>query len=147
MLKGIPSIISSDLLKALADMGHGDYLVIADDFYPSVSKTPNGVVVAAKGNSATEILDAILTLLPLDADYCAYPVEYMVPDHDANIRIDPPQIWADTIEIAHRHGLAKEQVGTIERTKFYEKAKGAFLTIATSEDQPYGCLIVQKGVK
>lgn len=32
MLKGIPERIGSDLLKAMADMGHGDLLVIADDF-------------------------------------------------------------------------------------------------------------------
>ena len=32
MLKGIPEIIGSDLLKALADMGHGDILVVADHF-------------------------------------------------------------------------------------------------------------------
>ena len=37
MLKGIPEIIGSDLLKAMADMGHGDLLVIADDFYPPFS--------------------------------------------------------------------------------------------------------------
>ena len=29
MLKGIPTRIGSDLLKALADMGHGDLIVIA----------------------------------------------------------------------------------------------------------------------
>lgn len=38
MLKGIPEIIGSDLLKALADMGHGDILVVADHFYPPYSK-------------------------------------------------------------------------------------------------------------
>ena len=32
MLKGIPSNVSSALLKALADMGHGDTIVIADHF-------------------------------------------------------------------------------------------------------------------
>ena len=38
MLKGIPEIIGSDLLKALADMGHGDILVIADHFLSAVFK-------------------------------------------------------------------------------------------------------------
>ena len=33
MLRGIPDIIGSDLLKALADTGHGDLIVIADHFY------------------------------------------------------------------------------------------------------------------
>lgn len=49
MLKGIPEIIGSDLLKALADMGHGDILVIADHFYPPYSKSPNAVSIQAKG--------------------------------------------------------------------------------------------------
>ena len=30
MLKGIPPIISPELLKILAEMGHGDELVISD---------------------------------------------------------------------------------------------------------------------
>ena len=37
MLKGIPSNVSSALLKALADMGHGDTIVIADHFYPAAT--------------------------------------------------------------------------------------------------------------
>lgn len=32
MLRGIPANISPELLKALADMGHGDLIVIADNF-------------------------------------------------------------------------------------------------------------------
>ena len=52
MLKGIPEIIGSDLLKALADMGHGDILVVADHFYPPYSKSPNAVSIQAKGNTA-----------------------------------------------------------------------------------------------
>ena len=82
MLKGIPEIIGSDLLKALADMGHGDILVVADHFYPPYSKSPNAVSIQAKGNTAPEMIDAILKLMPLDTEYCATPLEYMVPDAD-----------------------------------------------------------------
>lgn len=53
MLKGIPEIIGSDLLKALADMGHGDILVVADHFYPPYSKSPNAVSIQAKGQHST----------------------------------------------------------------------------------------------
>ena len=35
MLKGIPSIISPDLLKILMEMGHGDELVIGDGNFPA----------------------------------------------------------------------------------------------------------------
>lgn len=42
MLKGIPSNVSSALLKALADMGHGDTIVIANHFYPAARWVPEG---------------------------------------------------------------------------------------------------------
>ena len=146
MLKGIPTEIGSDLLKALADMGHGDLIIIADDFYPPKSKTPNGVSIQAKGNSAAEMIDAILKLMPLDTDYCEHPVEYMVPDKDANVEMDRPKVWDDAIEAVKRNGYDAKIVGEIERSKFYEKAGKAFVTVCTSERQPYGCFIMQKGV-
>lgn len=146
MLKGIPERIGSDLLKALADMGHGDLIVIADDFYPPISKTPGGISIQAKGNGAAEMIDAILKLMPLDTDYCAHPVQYMVPDQDAGITMDRPKVWDDVIKAVESNGFSAGCVGEIERSKFYEKAGGAFVTVCTSERQPYGCFILQKGV-
>ena len=138
--------MSSDLLKALADMGHGDLVVIADHFYPPYTKTPNGVMVDAKGCSAAEIIDSILQLMPLEVDFTAHPVEYMVPDPDSGIVIEKQKVWDDAIAAVEKNGYKAEQVGTIERTKFYEKAGKAYLTVCTSETQPYGCFIMQKGV-
>ena len=37
MLKGIPSILSPDLLKILMEMGHGDEIVISDGNFPAAS--------------------------------------------------------------------------------------------------------------
>ena len=116
MLKGIPTRIGSDLLKALADMGHGDLIIIADDFYPPVTKTPGGISIQAKGNTAAEMIDAILQLMPLDADYCEHPVEYMVPDKDAGITIERPKVWDDAIAAVEKNGYSVKQVGEIERT-------------------------------
>ena len=42
MLKGIPSILSPELLTVLAKMGHGDELVLADANFPSASVCKNG---------------------------------------------------------------------------------------------------------
>lgn len=146
MLKGIPTRISSDLLKALADMGHGDIIVVADDFYPPISKTPNGISLQAKGNTVPEMIEAILQLMPLDTDYCEHPVMYMIPDADSGIVIDRPKVWDDTINVVEKCGFDRKCVGTIERMKFYEAAGKAFVTVCTSERQPYGCVILQKGV-
>ncbi len=146
MLKGIPARIGSDLLKALADMGHGDLLIVADDFYPPITKTPGGISIQAKGNGAAEMIDAILQLMPLDADYCLHPADYMVPDKEAHITMDRPKVWDDVIATVVKNGYDVKCVGEIERSKFYEKAGKAYLTVCTSERQPYGCFILQKGV-
>ena len=131
MLRGIPDIIGSDLLKALADTGHGDLIVIADHFYPPITKSPNAISIQAKGNGAAEMVDAILKLVPLDVDYCEHPIMYMIPDADSGVVLKENKA---------------ECVGEIERTKFYEKAANAYITVCTSEKLPYGCIILQKGV-
>ena len=146
MLKGIPDIIGSDLLKALADTGHGDLIVIADHFYPHVTKCPNGVSIQAKGVGAVEMLDAILQLVPLDVEYEARPIQYIVPDADSGIVLGINPVWDAIRETVTKHGYDVNCIGTIERTKFYEKAMKAYITISTSESQPYGCIILQKGV-
>ncbi len=146
MLRGIPDIIGSDLLKALADTGHGDLIVIADHFYPPVTKTPNGISIQAKGTGAAQMVDAILQLVPLDTDYCEHPIEYMVPDADSGITLDRSAVWEDTIAAVVKNGYDAKCVGEIERTRFYEKAARAYVTVCTSERLPYGCIILQKGV-
>ena len=146
MLRGIPDRIGSDLLKALADMGHGDLIVIADHFYPPITKTPNGISIQAKGNSAAEMVDAILKLMPLDVEYVEHPVEYMIPDADSGIVMEGSPVWDATIQAVVDNGYQASSVGTIERTKFYEKAAAAYVTVCTSECKPYGCIIMQKGV-
>ena len=35
MLKGIPSIISPELLKVLCEMGHGDEIILSDAHFPA----------------------------------------------------------------------------------------------------------------
>ena len=147
MLIGIPDIIGSDLLKALADTGHGDLIVIADHFYPHVTKCPNGVSIQAKGVGSVEMLDAILQLVPLDVEYEKQPIQYIVPDEGSGIVVETNPVWDDVREVVRSHGYDPACIGTLERMKFYEKAGRASVTICTSETQPYGCIILQKGVK
>lgn len=147
MLKGIPRQISPALLKALADMGHGDIIVIADDFYPSVSMGKEGVVIDADGISGPDMLDAILTLMPLDTDYAEHPVMIMDMMEHLKGKMDRPKVWDEFIEVVKKHEAKGEAcVGYIERMAFYEKAKKAFVTVSTGERQPYGCVMLQKGV-
>ena len=135
MLRGIPEIIGSDLLKALADTGHGDLIVIADHFYPPITKSPNAVSI-----------QAILKLVPLDVEYEKYPIQYMVPDKDSGVVLESSPVWDGVKEAVKNNGYDVSCVGEIERTKFYEKAGRAYVTVCTSETKPYGCIILQKGV-
>lgn len=147
MLRGIPENISPELLKALADMGHGDRIVIADNFYPAVSRAKDGITINCKGNTAAEMVESILKLMPLDVDYCEYPVEIMKPDPGFEHTLpERPKVWDDVIE-AVKKNEPKDCVGYIGRSDFYEKASRAFVTVSTSETGTYGCIIMQKGVK
>ncbi len=74
MLKGIPGIISPELLKILHEMGHGDDLVIGDSNFPAASNAKR--LVRADGHGVPEMLDAILSLFPLDT-FVAEPVSLM----------------------------------------------------------------------
>ena len=85
MLKGIPKILSPELLKVLCEMGHGDRIVIADGNFPSESVGKNAKVVRMDGHGTCELLEAILQLFPLDT-YVDHPVQLMqvVPGDNGN---------------------------------------------------------------
>lgn len=148
MLKGIPSVISPDLLKALAEMGHGDIIVVADDFYPSKTMGKEGQVIYADGISGSDMVDAILQLMPLDTEYCEHPVMIMDIQESMKGKIDRPTVWDDFIEAVKKNEPKGEDcIGFIERMSFYEVAKKAAVTVSTGEQRPYGCIMLQKGVK
>ena len=141
MLKGIPAIISPELLKVLSEMGHGDEIVIADGNFPaaSVAKTNNNILLRADGHGVVELLKAILVVMPLDTYTTPVHIMEKVPG-------DPvaTPIW-DEFQNAIKEHTDKE-MGTIERFAFYERAKTAYAVISTSEKALYGNIILKKGV-
>ena len=74
MLKGIPEIITPELLRVLAEMGHTDELTIGDGNFPG--HTYGKRVIRMDGHGVPEILDAILKLFPLDT-YVDHPCTLM----------------------------------------------------------------------
>ena len=139
MLKGIPSILSHELLKVLDEMGHSDEIVIADGNFPGASHAQR--LIRLDGHNVPEILDAILQLFPLDR-YVPAPVALMEV-----VKGDPvvPVIWDDYKKIiaAHEDDI---QIENIERFAFYERAKKAYAVITTSEKALYANIILKKGV-
>lgn len=148
MLRGIPDCLSPELLKVLAEMGHGDTIVIGDAFYPSASlaKKAGGVLVRADAVRATEILDAILQFFPLD-ESIEHPVMIMdLQDCDRG-KVETP-IWDEYKGIVRKWDKRGDDcVGMIERFDFYKAAETAYATVATGEKALYGCVILQKGCK
>ena len=143
MLKNIPSILSPELLKALCEMGHGDELVIADGNFPSHSVGKDAVVIRADGHGVPEILDAVLQLIPLDR-YVEKPVALMevVPGDTC----PTPPIWQTYKDLLHKHEPEHCDIDMTERFAFYERAKKAYLIIATGETAIYANILLKKGV-
>ena len=142
MLKGIPPILSPEFLKVLAEMGHGDEIVLADGNFPAESMGKNAIVIRADGHTVPEILDAVLTLLPLDK-YVEQPAALMevVPG-------DPvvPTIWEEYRTLLEKHGENPQAVEMMERFAFYERAKKAYAIVATGETAIYANILLKKGV-
>ncbi|MGN1420609.1 MAG: RbsD/FucU family protein [Eubacterium sp.] len=142
MLKGIPSILSPELLCALDQMGHGDELVIADGNFPCHSVGKNSIVIHADGHGVPEILDAVLQVLPLDT-YTEKPVGLMEVVKGDNVKTP---IWDTYNELLQKHEPSHHDIEYIERFAFYERAKEAYLIISTSEQALYANILLKKGV-
>lgn len=143
MLKGIPKILSPQLLKVLCEMGHSDTIVIADGNFPAESIGKDAVVIRMDGHGTCEILEAILQLFPLDT-YVEKPFHLMQV-----MKGDPVEtpIWNRYREIVNAADPRGEAViGEIERFAFYEKARSAYAVIATGEEALYANIMLQKGV-
>lgn len=143
MLKGIPAILSPELLKTLCEMGHSDRLVISDGNFPAESMGKNCKVIRMDGHGVPELLEAILKVFPLDT-YADKPVSLMekVPGDT----VETP-IWEEFAKIIERNdNRGREIIGNIERFAFYEEAKTSYLIIATSEKALYANIMLQKGV-
>lgn len=145
MLKGIPEILSPELLKVLAEMGHGDTLVIGDCNFPaaSVAAAEDHVNIRCDGLRATDVMDAILQLMPLDS-FVEKPVTIMdKPESDKDL---PTPVWDEFTAIVEKNdSRGKDAVGFTDRFSFYEKAKKAYAVVSTTEKAFYACVILQKG--
>ncbi len=140
MLRNIPPILSPDLLHSLRAMGHGDDIVIADANFPATALGAR--CHRLDGLTATEVLEAILRVLPLDI-YVPNPALVMevVDDPDA-----VPPIVAEFQSLVTSTADNPAELGKLERFAFYDRAKTAFAIIQTGETRLYGNIILKKGV-
>ncbi|AQT69265.1 L-fucose mutarotase [Anaerohalosphaera lusitana] len=140
MLKNIPSILSPELLKVLMEMGHGDEIVLADGNFPSASLAQR--LIRADGHNVPDLLEAILSVFPLD-EYVDKPVSLMQVVPGDNTK---PTIWQEYDKIVQASGEPFGEFEFVDRFDFYERAKGAYAVVATSEGALYANVILKKGV-
>lgn len=143
MLKGIPAVISPDLLKVLCEMGHGDRIVLSDGNFPAASVGKSSVVIRADGHPIPELLDAILQLMPLD-ESIDQPAALMAvsPGDD----VETP-IWTTYEQIIGKYdSRGASALRLIERFSFYDEAASCYCIVATGEKALYANIMLQKGV-
>jgi L-fucose mutarotase len=140
LLKGIPQILSPELLKILMEMGHGDEIILGDGNFPAASNAQR--LVRCDGHGVPELLDAILKLFPLDT-FVEKPVSLMgVVPGDKYV----PEIWKTYSEIIEKYDGRAKNFEFIERFEFYERTKKAYAVIATGESARYANIILKKGI-
>jgi L-fucose mutarotase len=140
MLKGIPPIISPDLMKVLMEMGHGDEIVLAAANFPAASNAQR--LIRCDGHNIPDLLEVILKFMPLDT-FVESPVTLMsvVPGDDVN-----PTIWKDYRSIVRKCFEGFKDFEFLDRFGFYERARKAYAIVATSELALYPNIILKKGV-
>lgn len=140
MLKGISPLLSPSLLKTIAEMGHGDEIVLGDGNFPAASMNPRSI--RCDGHSMPALLEAILQLFPLDS-FVEAPVTLMAVT-PGTMAGDPP-IWAEFRSVIAGHE-PDAAIGFMERFAFYERSRKAYATVQTGEGALYACIILKKGV-
>ena len=142
MLKGIDNRLNAEVLHALRLMGHGDVLIVADTNFPSDSisrSTVYGELLRMENLSASEAIDAILSVMPLDT---------FVDDFAGRMEIvgEPdklPPVQEEVQQLIIKNDDQNRPMISIERFAF---AKTSYAVIQTGERRFYGCFMLRKGV-
>ncbi len=149
MLKGIDPLLTPELLKVLAEMGHGDAIVVADANFTaaSLAQIPGGgqrPLIHLPGATVRRASEAILSLLPLGIPE-EKPVAYMhVEGRPEGFRSG---LQREVIDMLQDKGHARsDHCEAVERFAFYDRVRSSFAIVLTSDLQPYGNFLFKKGV-
>lgn len=139
MLIGIPPLLGPDFLATLRAMGHGDELAIVDGNYPAAEHARR--LVRADGHGVLAVVQAVLTVMPLDL---AVPAALF----RASLNNDPAQAGEihrqiDALFARMAPGMA---VVPLSGEALYPRIRGAHAVVATSETALFANVILRKGV-
>ncbi|MEZ0211959.1 MAG: RbsD/FucU family protein [Xanthobacteraceae bacterium] len=139
MLKGIDPLLGPDLLMTLRAMGHGDEIAIVDANYPAAAHAKR--LIRMDGHSAPALLDAVLSVMPLDA--AVEDAAFRPCAHGECGRIEP--VFAEFAEVIARREPGFALV-PIAGEPFYDRIRAAYAIVASGERRLYGNIILRKGV-
>lgn len=137
MLKNIHPLLTGELLAVLDDMGHGNEIAIVDANFPANANAER--LIEIPGISATDILDAVLTVFPLD-DFVEQPVSYMRAPGEAL------PIYAEFEASVEKGEGRKLALQAMEPADFSQRAANAYAIISSGERRLYGNVLLRKGV-
>ncbi|MBP6853713.1 MAG: RbsD or FucU transport [Rhodoferax sp.] len=143
MLKGIDPLLTPDLLRLLADMGHDDALVLADANFTAVRLAAGKPVLRLPGTSMARMVKAVDSVLPLATDV-DHPVAFMQVSGTTAPYLSALQ--REVLALLQPSMLAHQRAEPIERHAFYARVQDAFAIVVTGELQPFGNFILRKGV-
>lgn len=132
MLLNINPLLTGELLKRLDEMGHSDYLLIADGNFPAHRFDPHAVEYP--GTTVSQVAAAVCEVFPLDPEFA--PV---LMDSQAT---PAPPVQAEILAAVNHPSPAR----LVERWAYYELAAGASAVVATGELRLWANVILYKGL-
>jgi L-fucose mutarotase len=57
-----------------------------------------------------------------------------------------PDVQRAFLDVVSRAAGREVRMGSLPRFDFYERVRGAYAVVATSETRPYGCFLITTGV-
>ncbi|CAL4058624.1 unnamed protein product, partial [Meganyctiphanes norvegica] len=147
-LKGVPAILSPEILHLLAITGHGDQILLADINYPthSICSAEGGPrEIRADGLGIPALLDAITTLMPLD-QYVESPIQLMERTQSDIAKGMVVPVWQEYRKICDKNEQPPVKFEMVERMEFYERSRKVMAIIHTGETAAYGNIILTRGV-
>ena len=144
MLKGIDPLLSPELLKVLAEMGHGDAIVIVDANFTATTLGLGKPVIRLPGTGLQRACAAVLSVFPLGLP-AEQPVAFMAVSGCPDGYTSPLQ--QSVIQLCAQHAPSNEvPCEAVERFAFYERVRQAYAIVQTGELQPFANFLFKKGV-
>ncbi|MDF7799323.1 L-fucose mutarotase [Pontiellaceae bacterium B1224] len=140
MLKGINPIVSPELLKILAEMGHGDEIVLSDAHFPGHTFCPKNVL-RGDGLQIPDLLEGIIPLFELDS--YSDPLIMMAAVEGDEL---DPQVEVEYMTSIRKAAPSAPDPVRIDRFAFYDRAEKAYACVVTGTTAKYGNIILKKGV-